>query len=128
MFIELSKREQRYDVVFGVISDGFTITDLAQKFRVNRQSIHAWPTRYEVSGLDAVVEPSQWPDYLPAHIDPRVESRVVKLRRHYPSWRQIRLEHPLTKEVFDTAPSVSSTLINFVVASSGGGILRPRSL
>ena len=33
--------EQRYDTVLGVIRDGFTVTEVAQKFGVGRQSVHA---------------------------------------------------------------------------------------
>jgi DNA-binding NarL/FixJ family response regulator len=38
---ESRKMEQRYDTVLGVIRDGFTVTEVAQKFGVNRQSVHA---------------------------------------------------------------------------------------
>lgn len=38
---ESSKIEQRYDAVLGVIRDGFTVTEVAQKFGVGRQSVHA---------------------------------------------------------------------------------------
>ena len=33
--------EQRYDAVLGVIRDGFTVTEVAQKFGVSRQSVHS---------------------------------------------------------------------------------------
>jgi hypothetical protein len=39
--------EQRYDAVLGVIRDGFTVTEVAQKFGVSRQSVHTWLARYE---------------------------------------------------------------------------------
>jgi DNA-binding NarL/FixJ family response regulator len=38
---ESRKMEQRYDAVLGAIRDGFTITEVAQKFGVSRQSVHA---------------------------------------------------------------------------------------
>ena len=38
---ESRKMEQRYDTVLGVIRDGFTVTEVAQKFGVNRQRVHA---------------------------------------------------------------------------------------
>jgi predicted DNA-binding protein YlxM (UPF0122 family) len=40
MLWELSKMEQRYDAVLGVIRDGFSVTEVAQKFGVSRQSVH----------------------------------------------------------------------------------------
>jgi hypothetical protein len=36
MLWESSKMEQRYDAVLGVIRDGFTVTEVAQKFGVVR--------------------------------------------------------------------------------------------
>ena len=41
--MELSKikMEQRYDAVLGAIRDGSTLTGVAQKFGVSRQSVHA---------------------------------------------------------------------------------------
>ena len=40
MLWESSKMEQRYDAVLGVIRDGFSVTEVAQKFGVSRQSVH----------------------------------------------------------------------------------------
>jgi len=45
MLVELSKMEQRYDAVLGVIRDGLTVTEVAEAFGVSRQSVHAWLRR-----------------------------------------------------------------------------------
>jgi hypothetical protein len=34
--------EQPYDAVLGVIRDGFSVTEVAQKFSVSCQSVHTW--------------------------------------------------------------------------------------
>ena len=85
MLMDLSKMEQRYDAVLGVIRDGFTVTEVARKFGVSRQSVHVWLARYEEGGLEALFDRSHRPVSSPAQIDPRVESRVLELRRHHPS-------------------------------------------
>ncbi len=51
MFKETSKMEQRYDAVLGVIRDGFSVTEVARRFGVSRQSVHSWLQRYERGGL-----------------------------------------------------------------------------
>ena len=56
MLKELSKVEQRYDAVLGVIRDGYTISEVAQAYRVSRQSVHAWLARYEAGGLPALAD------------------------------------------------------------------------
>lgn len=53
MLWESSKVEQRYDAVMGVIREGFSITEVAQKFGVSRQSVYTWMQRYKEGGFDA---------------------------------------------------------------------------
>ena len=56
MLVELSKMEQRYDAVLGVIRDGYSVREVAEAFGVSRQSVHAWLARYENGGLPALAE------------------------------------------------------------------------
>jgi Homeodomain-like domain len=44
---ELSVAEQRYQAVFAVIADGLSISQVAGKVGVSRQTLHAWLARYE---------------------------------------------------------------------------------
>ncbi|SKG00984.1 transposase [Mycobacteroides abscessus subsp. massiliense] len=44
--------EQRYQAVLAVISDGLSITQVASKVGVSRQTLHAWLVRYEAEGSD----------------------------------------------------------------------------
>ena len=59
MLWESSKMEQRYDAVLGVIRDGFSVTEVAEKFGVSRQSLHSWLARYEAGGLEVTAELSE---------------------------------------------------------------------
>jgi transposase len=43
--------EQRYDAVLGVIKDGFSVTEVARKINVSRQTVHSWMARYIGSRL-----------------------------------------------------------------------------
>ena len=36
MLVELTKMEQRYDAVLGVIRDGYTVSEVAQAYGVSR--------------------------------------------------------------------------------------------
>ena len=49
---ELSVAEQRYQAVLAVISDGETVTDVAARFEVTRQTAHDWLVKYEAGGLE----------------------------------------------------------------------------
>ena len=51
---ELSVAEQRYQAVLAVISDGLSISQVAQKVGVSRQTLHSWLARYEAEGLEGL--------------------------------------------------------------------------
>ena len=59
MLRELSKMEQRYDAVMGVIKDGLAVTEVAEKFGVTRQSLHA-------DDVPPLVEVRRWPQLVQA--------------------------------------------------------------
>ena len=44
--------EQRYRAVLAVIAEGHTVTEVAARFGVSRQTMHAWLAKYEAGGLE----------------------------------------------------------------------------
>lgn len=48
---ELSVAGQRYQAVLAVISDGLSISQVASKVGVSRQTLHSWLARHEAEGL-----------------------------------------------------------------------------
>jgi transposase len=48
---ELSVAEQRYQAVMAVIGDGLSVSQVAEKVGVSRQTLHSWLARYEAQGL-----------------------------------------------------------------------------
>lgn len=94
---ELSVAEQRYQAVLAVISDGETVTDVAARFGVRRQTVHEWLARYEAGGLDRLSDRSHRPGSCPHQMTSRVEVAVVELRRAHPSWGARRLRYELAK-------------------------------
>ncbi len=108
MLWEPSKMEQRYDAVMGVIREGFTITEVAQKFGVSRQSVYTWMQRYQRESLEGLAERSSRPKTSPAQTDGRVEARILELRRQHPSWGSVHLRWKLEREGVIPLPSESS--------------------
>ena len=47
MLVARSVMEQRYEAVMAVLRDGEPVTEVAARFGVSRQSVHAWIRRYE---------------------------------------------------------------------------------
>lgn len=95
---ELSKVEQRYDAVVAVIRDGFSVTEVARKFGVSRQSLYRWMARYEDGGLEALAERSHRPRCIPHQIPAELEARVLELRRIHPHWDPITFQDRLRKD------------------------------
>jgi transposase-like protein len=59
---ELSVAEQRYQAVMAVISDGLSVSQVAEKVGVSRQTLHSWLARYEAEGLGGSADRSHRPD------------------------------------------------------------------
>jgi len=91
VLVELKAVEQRYRAVIDVL-DGMSVTDVARRNGVSRQSVHAWLRRYADGGMAALADKSSRPETSPHQMPPVVEARVVALRREHPRWgpRSIR--------------------------------------
>jgi len=107
MLKELSKVEQRYDAVVAVIRDGMTVTEVAAKFGVHRDTVYVWMARYEAEGLEGLGDRSHRPHCSPLQMAAPVEARVLELRRLHPHWGPMSIRHRLGREGVDPLPSVS---------------------
>ena len=61
MIRELSVQEQKYQAVMAVLTDGASVSEVAQRWGVSRQSVHAWLRRYEDEGLAGLERRSSRP-------------------------------------------------------------------
>jgi len=83
VLVELGLVEQRYQAVLEVL-DGATVTDVARRNGVARQTVHGWLRRYASAGLAGLADCSSRPESCPHQIGPLVEARIVALRRAHP--------------------------------------------
>jgi transposase InsO family protein len=104
---ELSVAEQRYQAVMAVIGDGLSVSQVASKVGVSRQTLHAWLARYEAEGLDGLVDRSHRPARCPHQMSAQVEAMLLELRRSRPYWGPRRLVHELAKRGVAVVPSES---------------------
>lgn len=89
--------EQRYRAVLAVISDGETVTDVAARFGVSRQTLHAWLARYEAGGIEDLGDRSHRPRSCPHQISGDLEAAIARMRQSHPSWGPRRLVFELGK-------------------------------
>ncbi|WP_182376924.1 IS481 family transposase [Nocardioides sp. WS12] len=105
---EMSVAEQRYQAVLAVISDGETVKDVAARFGVSRQTLHAWLGKYEAGGLENLGDASHRPRSCPHQMPGVVEVAIAELRRLHPTWGPKRLVYELDKRDVEPLPSASA--------------------
>ena len=86
MLVELRLVEQRYQAVLEVLNDGASVTDVARRHGVARQTVHGWLRKYAASGLAGLADQTSRPLSCPHQMAPEVEARIVELRREHPGW------------------------------------------
>ena len=86
MLVELGLVELRYQAVLEVVNQGATVTDVAVRFGVTRQTVHRWLRCYAAKGLAGLADGSERPLSCPHQMPPEIEARIVELRRSNPGW------------------------------------------
>ena len=84
VLVELGVVELRYQAVLEVVNQGATVTDVAVRFGVTRQTVHRWLRRYTSGGLAGLADGTAKPLSCPNQMSPVVEARIVELRQLHP--------------------------------------------
>jgi transposase InsO family protein len=108
VLVEVSVVEQRYDAVKEVLTDGLSVTEVAERYGVARQTVHRWIARYRKAGLGALADRSHRPDSCPHQMPTVIEARVLELRRVHDEWGPVRIRHALVREEVLPLPGRSS--------------------
>src|SRR3954452_6000886 len=87
--------EQRYQAVLEVLSSLLTVTEVAARYGVSRQTVYAWLARYEADGLPGLADRSHRPPHHPWQVDDKVAAMVCEMRRAHPRWGPRRLRYEL---------------------------------
>ena len=105
MLVELSVMEQRYKAVAEVLQAHVPVTEVAARYGVSRQSVHAWIRRYEREGMEGLLDRSHRPARMPEQIDPVIEAEICELRRAHHRWGPVTLRYWLSKRGIEPLPS-----------------------
>ena len=90
MLVELELVEQRYHAVLEVL-DGVSVTEVARRNGVARQTVHDWLRKYAKHGLAGLADRSSRPASCPHQMPPSMEARVVEMRRAHPGLSLIHI-------------------------------------
>jgi transposase InsO family protein len=109
VLVELGVAEQRYRAVLEVLDEGATVTDVARRYGVARQTVHGWLRRYvNGGGLAGLVDRPSRPESCPHQMSAVIEARVLGLRRAHPGWGPSRIVWQLERDGIDPVPGRSS--------------------
>lgn len=108
MLLEISKLEQRYEAVLGVIRDGLDVTEVAEAYGVSRPEPPHLALPLRKGGLEGLKDRSHRPKTSPLQMPAPSEARVLELRRRRPSWGQVNTAHWVAREGVDPVPSLSA--------------------
>jgi transposase InsO family protein len=121
MLWELSVTEQRYRAVLEVRA-GVPVTEVAERYGVSRQSVHAWLRRYRDEGPSGLADRSHKVHQHPWQILAEVESAVCELRRAHPKWGPKRLVFEMDRGGHGTV--TRSTVYRVLVRN---GLIEPKA-
>jgi transposase InsO family protein len=105
MLVELRVAEQRLRAVWEVL-DGASVTEVALRFQVSRQSVHVWLRRYAAD--QGLGDRSSRPHGCPHQMSPAAEAKIVEIRRAHPAWGADRIGYQLTREGIGPVPGRTS--------------------
>jgi transposase InsO family protein len=121
MLWELSVTEQRYRAVLEVKA-GVPVTEVAERYGVSRQSVHAWLRRYRDEGPSGLADRSHKVHQHPWQIPAELEAAVCELRRAHLKWGPKRLVFEMDRRGHGTV--TRSTVYRVLVRN---GLIEPRS-
>lgn len=108
MLVELGVVEQRYQAVREVL-DGASVTEVALRYGVARQTVHEWLRRYAADGgLSGLADRSSRPLSCPHQMPAVIEARIVAIRVAHPGWGPARIVWQLEREGIGPVPGRSS--------------------
>ena len=108
MLVELGLVEQRYKAVLEVLEGAATVTDVARRYGVGRQTVHRWLRRYGTDGLAGLVDKTSKPDTCPHQMPPAIEAKVLEMRRKHPGWGPRTIVNRLRRSGCEPLPSRSA--------------------
>ena len=121
MLWELSVTEQRYRAVLEVMA-GVPVTEVAGRYGVSRQSVHAWLVRYRDEGPPGLADRSHKVRAHPWQIPAELESAVCELRRAHRKWGPKRLVFEMGRRGLGTV--TRSTVYRVLIRNQ---LIEPRS-
>jgi transposase InsO family protein len=115
--------DQRVACVTDWLRAEWTVTELAVRDGVRRQTIYKWLARDELAGLTGLAEPSRAPHGHGRALEAAVATAIVALRQRQPTWGPKKLRAVLTRRAPQQRWPAASTIGELLRRQ---GLSRPR--
>ncbi len=89
-------QQRRY--LFELVEQLENISEACRRAKVSRKTYYHWKSRYEKEGIEGLREPKSHAVHNPHTIDPKIERRIIALRRKHPNWGKKRIAQWIWKE------------------------------
>lgn len=76
--------EQRQNFIRDYRLNGYSVSELSERFSISRKTAHKWINRYEEFGASGFVELSRRPHHSPTQTPAEIRKELVKLRSKHP--------------------------------------------
>lgn len=83
--------KERMEMVSLYETDKYTMTELAERFKVSRKTIHKWLGRYADEGVSGLNEHHRAPHHCPRATPVDVVMAVVRAKQAHPTWGPAKL-------------------------------------
>lgn len=104
-FAEVTRVQQRLEMLEAVSRYGLTVSETCRVYGVSRDTFYYWRRRYDAGGLDALADRSTVPLRSPGQIPQWVELLIVEHRRNHPRWGARRIRAELARAKVTIVPS-----------------------
>src|ERR1043166_5751314 len=110
---------ERMRFIEDYLSGCYTLTELASRYEVSRQTLHKWLARHDADGAKGLLDRSRRPLHSPQIVDQDVAERIIAFRRRFP----LMGPRKIVARLSELLPE-----INWPAASTAGDILRRAGL
>lgn len=107
--------EERFRLIEQWKKSGESISDLSERFQVSRKTVYKWLERYELGGLESLVDRSRRPHTQAGRTSAEVEQWLTDLRRVHPTWGPRKLRRVLSNRKPELELPAESTIALILV-------------
>jgi transposase-like protein len=116
--------EQKVQFGADYLRGTFDMSELCQRYDVNRKTGYKWVKRYIEHGPEALEERSRRPRTSPNRTASDIEAKIVEVRRRHPSWGGKKILDFLNPHLPDTQWPQRSTACTIVCKAYGSSVRR----